>query len=412
MGVMDKVASLMRNQRQVKDGPIPLLLAFLCLFPGCMAGTRKNQLWSERMALSVIQRAPEPWNLDTEKTGKWEYTFGLVCKALLEVYDCTQDRRYFRYVKAYYDHHIDSSGQIPEYRLSEYNIDRINPGKPLFRLYRETGDDRYLKAIHLLRSQMKTHPRTSEGGFWHKAIYPHQMWLDGIYMASPFLAEYAATFNEPDLFDDVANQVLLMEKHARDPKTGLLHHGWDESRSQRWADFETGLSPHIWGRSMGWYAMALVDILDFFPADNPQRLEILAVLNRLTAAVVSVQDSASGLWYQVMDMGGREGNYPESSASSMLVYALAKAAGKGYLPPSYMMAATKGYQGILDRFIEVDADALVNIHRACAVAGLGGDPYRDGSYEYYIKERIRSNDPKAVGPFILASLEMEKSGSR
>jgi len=328
------------------------------------------------------------------------------------VYDCTRDRRYFEYVKAYYDHHVDSSGQIPEYRLSEYNIDRINPGKPLFRLYRETGDERYLKAIHLLRSQMKTHPRTSEGGFWHKAIYPHQMWLDGIYMASPFLAEYAATFNEPDLFDDVANQVLLMEKRARDPKTGLLHHGWDESRSQRWADPETGLSPHFWGRSMGWYAMALVDILDFFPAGHPKQPELLAVLNRLAEAVVSVQDGATGLWYQVMDMGGREGNYTESSASSMLVYALAKAAGKGYLPPSYMEAARRGYQGILDHFIEVDADGLVNIHRACAVAGLGGDPYRDGSYEYYIKERIRSNDPKAVGPFILASLQMEKSGSR
>ncbi|MBN1893558.1 glycoside hydrolase family 88 protein [bacterium] len=397
-------------QRSCSLGCVIFIVLFM--LPGCVSRERQDNPWSERMALSVIHRAPEPWNLDTEKTGKWEYTFGLVCKALLEVWEGTQDGRYFEYVKAYYDHHIDSAGQITVYRIDEYNIDRINSGKPLFRLFRETRDERYRKAIHLLRSQMKTHPRTSEGGFWHKAIYPHQMWLDGIYMASPFLAEYAATFNEPDLFDDVAKQVLLMEKHARDPKTGLLRHGWDESRSQRWADPLTGLSPHFWGRSMGWYAMALVDILDFFPAEHPRRPEILAVLNRLAAAVVSVQDSTTGLWHQVLDMGGREGNYPESSASSMLVYALAKAAGKGYLPAFYLEAARKGYQGILDHFIEVDADGLVNIHRACAVAGLGGDPYRDGSYDYYIHERIRSNDPKAVGPFILASLEMEKTGNR
>jgi unsaturated rhamnogalacturonyl hydrolase len=233
------------------------------------------------------------------------------------------------------------------------------------------------------------------------------MWLDGLYMASPFLAEFAKTFNEPALFDDVANQIILMEKHARDEKTGLLYHGWDESRQQRWANPETGQSPNFWGRAMGWYAMALVDVLDFLPADHPKRPEVIAILQRLAMAITNFQDAKTGLWYQVLDKGGKEENYLESSASCMFVYALAKAVKKGYIDSNFLNVAKKGYEGILKNFIEVDKDGLVQIHQACSVAGLGGDPYRDGSYEYYIGEKIRINDPKAVGPFILASLELE-----
>jgi len=198
-----------------------------------------------------------------------------------------------------------------------------------------------------------------------------------------------------------------MEKHARDEKTGLLYHGWDESRAQRWADPETGLSPNFWGRGLGWYAMAIVDVLDYLPADHPRRPEIIAVFQRLAQAIAAVQDQETGLWYQVLDQGSREGNYLESSASCMFVYALIKGVKHGYLEAQFRAIAQKGYDGILATFIEVEADGLVNIHQTCAVAGLGGDPYRNGSYEYYIHEEIRSNDPKAVGPFILASLEFE-----
>jgi unsaturated rhamnogalacturonyl hydrolase len=359
------------------------------------------------MAESVMKRNPDPWTLDSQKDPKWEYTYGLVLKAVLQVWTATGDPRYFQYVKDYYDHFIDNHGNILTYHPDDYNIDRINPGKPLFLLYEKTGDERYKKAIQLLRMQLKTHPRTSDGGFWHKKIYPHQMWLDGLYMAAPFLAEYAKTFNEPQTFDDAANQVLLMEKHAREEKTGLLYHGWDESRRQRWADPETGLSSHFWGRSMGWYAMAVVDVLDFLPENHPRRQDIVAVFNRLATAVTNVQDKETGLWYQILDQGARKGNYLESSASCMFVYALAKGVRKGTLHPAFMNIARKGYQGILDRFIETDKNGLVSILQACAVAGLGGNPYRDGSYGYYIHEKIRNNDPKAIGPFILASLEME-----
>ncbi len=370
-----------------------------------------SERWSVKMAESVIKRSPEPWNMEVSRQPQWEYTYGLVLKAILEVWRLTGNDRYFQYVQAYYDHFIDQNGVILQYQLDEYNIDRINPGKPLFLLFQVTQDERYAKAIQLLRSQMKTHPRTKEGGFWHKLKYPHQMWLDGIYMAAPILAQYARTYDEPELFNDVARQIILMEKHARDKTTGLLYHGWDESRQQRWADPVTGTSPNFWGRAMGWYAMALVDVLDFFPSDHPQRPEIIAILSRLAEAVVRYQDQETGLWYQIVDQGGKEGNYRESSASCMFVYALAKGTRLGYLDNNYATAAHRGYNGILKNFITVDSSGLVTIHQGCSVAGLGGDPYRDGSYEYYISEKVVDNDPKSVGSFILASIEFELNKS-
>lgn len=389
------------------------VIAIVIALLSCNSSMQEKKLpWSERMAESVMKRNPQPWMIDFRKTPKWEYTQGLALKAIMHLWLATGKDKYFQYVKAYYDQFVKKDGTIKLYKLEDYNIDRINPGKPLFRLYQETGDEKFKKAIFLLRNQMKTHPRTSEGGFWHKKIYPHQMWLDGLYMGSPFLAEFAQTFDEPALFDDVANQIILMEKYSRDEKTGLLYHGWDESRQQRWANPETGRSPHFWGRGMGWYAMALVDVLDFLPTDHPKRPEIIGILQRLSAAVAKFQDVKTGLWYQVVDQGDREGNYLESSASTLFVYTLVKAVKKGYIDSKFMKVALKGYDGILKHFIEVDDDGKVHLHKACAGAGLGGNPYRDGSYEYYINERIRSNDPKAVGPFILASLEFERNQNR
>jgi unsaturated rhamnogalacturonyl hydrolase len=208
-----------------------------------------------------------------------------------------------------------------------------------------------------------------------------------------------------------------MEKHARDPKSGLLYHGWDESRQQKWADPQTGLSPEFWGRAMGWYAMGLVETLDFVPITHPRRGELVAILNRLAEAVVKVQDPKTGVWWQVLDKGGREGNYLEASVSVMFSFSLMKAARLGTIDKKYGDAGRRAYHGVLKEFIEVDKEGVVNIHRVCEVAGLGGDPekgekYRSGTYDYYVTEKIRSNDPKAVGPFIFAALEMERSGVR
>ena len=233
------------------------------------------------------------------------------------------------------------------------------------------------------------------------------MWLDGLYMGEPFYAEYAATFHEDAAFDDIARQFVLMELHSRDTKTGLLYHGWDESKQQRWANPTTGRSPNFWGRAMGWYAMALVDVLDYFPEHHPQRRELLAILQRLATSVEKYQDRKSGLWYQVLDKAKAKGNYLEASASCMFVYALAKAVRHGYLPASYLSVARKGYQGITTRFIEAEPGGGVNLKGTVSVAGLGGNPYRDGSYEYYLSEKVVTNDPKGVGAFLLASVEME-----
>lgn len=364
--------------------------------------------WSVRMADSEMKRNPEAWMADFRPKPKWEYTNGLICTAVERVWEKTGDEKYFNYIKEYADRMIQEDGSILTYQKEDYNIDRVNPGKFLMELYKEKPEEKYKLALEKLRDQMRSHPRTKEGGFWHKKIYPHQMWLDGLYMGSPFLAQYAVEYNEPELFDDIANQIHLIDKYTWNEEIGLYHHAWDESRGQRWSNPETGRSPHAWGRAMGWFSMALVDVLDYFPEDHPKRIEILDVTQKLADAIVKVQDDESGLWWQVLDQPEREGNYLESSASSMFVYFLVKAAKKGYIDQRYMQHAHKGYNAILEDFIREEPDGTISIINVCSVAGLGGDPYRDGSFEYYINEPKRDNDPKAVGPFILASLEFEE----
>jgi unsaturated rhamnogalacturonyl hydrolase len=355
--------------------------------------------WAARMTESVMRRQPV---LAT----KWAYEWGVVLKGIEQVWLQTGDPALFDFIKRSIDHFVQPDGTIRTYRPDEYNLDHINTGKLLFGLWRATGDTRYKAAAYALREQLRSQPRTSERGFWHKLIYPHQMWLDGIYMQGPFYAEFAKTFDDPAGFDDVAHQITLIERHTRDPRTGLLYHGWDESRTQRWADPDTGCSPHFWGRALGWYMMAIPDVLDHLPADHPQRGAIIAIFRRVASALVAVQDRATGLWYQVLDQGAREGNYLEASASCMFAYALVKGARLGVLDPAFGAVARAAYQGILDHLIEVDDLGLVNLTRICSVAGLGGTPYRDGSYEYYIGEPVVTNDHKGVGAFILASAEV------
>ena len=367
-----------------------------------------KQPWSVRMVESEMIRCPESWQLDFQPKLKWDYCHGLELQAMLDVYDTYGDKKIFDYALAYADTMIHNDGSIETYKLHEYNIDRLNSGKFLFRIYEQTKDEKYKKAIDLLRSQLNTHPRNEDGGFWHKKVYPNQMWLDGIYMGAPFYAEYAFRNNRVQDYQDIVHQFITVARHTYDPKNGLYRHACDVSRKERWADPVTGQSQHSWGRAMGWYAMAFVDALDFIPKHEAGRDSMLVILNNIAAQVKRIQDPKTGLWYQVLDKSGEKGNYLESSCSTMFVYALFKAVRKGYIDKSYLKVALKGYQGILDNFIEVDKDGVVTITKACAVAGLGGKNYRMGDYTYYINETIRSNDPKAVGPFIMASLEWER----
>ncbi len=364
-----------------------------------------------QMADSEMKRNPDPRLIDFREQPKWEYSNGLICSAMLKVWRKTKDPKYYSYAKSYADSMITENANILTYKKTDYNIDRVNPGKFLMELYNETGDAKYKMAIDTLRDQMRHQPRTSEGGFWHKKIYPSQMWLDGIYMGSPFLAQYAVEFDDYELFDDVANQIYLIDKNTWDAEKGLYFHGWDESREQQWSDPATGRSPHAWGRAMGWFAMALVDILDYFPIDHPKYSEIINIHHKMADAIIKNQDE-SGLWWQVLDQPGDTDNYLEGSASSMFTYFLLKSSNKGYLSDTYLDAGKKGYNGIVTKLIKENQDGTISLTQVCGVAGLGGNPYRDGSYEYYVHEIIRDNDPKGVGPFIMASLEFDNINNK
>lgn len=380
------------------------IILLACVRP--IASHPKYYIW---MTESEMKRNPESWMVDFSKELKWNYCHGLELGAILDVWKKTGDSKYFDYVESYADSVINDNGSIKTYHLEEYNIDRINSGKMLFPIYEETKKEKYRLAMNLLRSQMDTHPRTSNGLFWHKKIYPYQVWLDGIYMGCPFLAQYGAMFNEPQLFDEVAHQIIGTEKVTKDEKTGLLYHGWDESRQQRWADPETGRSPNFWSRAIGWYMMALVDVLDFMPENHPRRAEIIRILNDISAAIEKYRDPATGMWYQVTNKVGAEGNYLESSASAMFIYTWVKGAQNGFLPKVFEEKGRIAYDQYVKQFIKENSDGTITVADACEVAGLGGEKeYRDGSYAYYISTPRRDNDPKAVAPFIKVSILLNK----
>jgi unsaturated rhamnogalacturonyl hydrolase len=361
---------------------------------------------SEKLADTAMKRI---WVDERNQPGippKWNYEQGVILKAIEQMWYATGDAKYFRHIQKGMDYWIDEKGNHKDYSPGEYNIDHVTPATAMMLLYRASGNEKYRKMVELFRSQLRTHPRTMEGGFWHKKIYPNQMWLDGLYMGEPFYAEYSQVFGE-DNWNDIANQFVWMEKHARDDKTGLLYHGWDESREQKWADKTTGRSPNVWGRAMGWYTLALIDVLEYFPKDHPRRSELIAILNREAAAIEKYQDAKSGLWWDIVDQGGREKNYLESSASAMFVYSIARGVREGYLPERFMKVATRGWAGIQKEFVKSDKDGNAVWEGTVSVSGLGGNPYRDGSYNYYMSEKLRTNDAKGLGPAIRAALEME-----
>ncbi|WP_243416300.1 glycoside hydrolase family 105 protein [Flavobacterium sp. HTF] len=368
----------------------------------------KNSKWSDKMALTLMKRHPESYMLDDSKKPKWDYVHALVLHSIEELYKKNPDPRYKAYVRSYVDELVQADGTIKTYEFDKFNIDLVVPGRLLFDIYETSKEDKYLKALQQIRKQLAEQPRTASGGFWHKQIYPNQMWLDGLYMGEPFYAQYTVTFENGKSLDDIAKQFELIQLHATDPKTGLLYHGWDESKEMPWANKETGNSPNFWSRALGWYVMALVDVLDYFPKEHPKHKELVSYLNNASAALAKYQDK-SGLWYQVTDKGGQKGNYLEASGSSMFAYAFAKGANKGYLPSKYKKIANKAFDGLTKVLIKkVDEDGGITLTNCCQVAGLGGNPYRDGSYEYYVNERKKDNDPKATGPFILAAIELNR----
>ena len=389
-----------------KSGAVIFLLATTVA-----ANAQTEKPWSEKMAATAMKI----WPADTAaKSGKpfkrWNYDEGVLLKGIEGVWEQTANRDYFKYMQQSMDNLVNADGTaITGFNPTDYNIDNVLCGRNLLTLYKVTAKPKYYTAAALLRKQLNTQPRTPEGGFWHKQRYPNQMWLDGLYMGEPFYAEYSATFNDKAAFDDVANQFILMYTHGVDAKTGLLYHAWDESKKERWANPQTGTSANFWARADGWYMMALVDVLDFIPQDHPKRAELVSILNKLATAIKQYQDPATGVWFDVLDRADLKGNYLESSASSMFVYALSKGVRNGYLPQSFLPIANKGYAGIIKQFVVTDSTGQVNLTGTVSVSGLGGNPYRDGSIPYYLSEKVVTNDPKGVGAFLQASVEFERN---
>jgi unsaturated rhamnogalacturonyl hydrolase len=369
--------------------------------------------WSVRLADSEMTRRGDSLVWKPDGKAKWDYTAGLFTLSLLKLNERTPYDSHVKFSERAIGSFVAPDGKIQGYRPEEYQLDALNPGKTVLALWQITHDERYKNAATILRRQLDPQPRTFDGGFWHKQRYTNQMWLDGIYMALPFYAECAKFFGEPEAsFDDIAKQFHLIDEHTYDAKTGLNYHGWDAAKVQPWANPATGCSSNFWGRAMGWYAMALVDTLDYFPTNHPARPQIIATLKKLSAGVVKFQDAKTGLWWQVMDQDDRKGNYLEATASAMFVYALAKGVNHGYLSRDYATAAVKGYGGIVKNLIKDDGGGKWSLTQCCSVAGLGGSPsngkMRDGSFDYYVSEPVVSNDLKGVGPFILAGIELQQ----
>ena len=361
---------------------------------------------SQRIAATIMNTWKDSFSIDG-KPAKWTYDMGVALKGVEGVWLSTGRAEYYNYIQQQVDYYLREDGSIKTYKQEDFNLDNINNGKLLLMLYRVTLKEKYIKGAKTLRQQLQLQPRTSAGAFWHKKIYPNQQWLDGLYMEAPFYAEYAMISHDDSAYTDIANQFILAEKYTRNSVSGLLHHAYDESKQMKWAD-ANGRSPLCWSRAMGWYSAALVDALEFFPAEHPKRKELLAILNRLSIAIQNQQDSKTGLWKDVLNYKGADANknYFEASASSQFVYAIAKAVRLGYLPASKLVIAQKGFAGLQKQFVK-EENGQTNLYGTVKVSGLGGNPYRDGSFAYYMSEPVIVNDPKGIGAFLMACNEME-----
>ncbi len=407
--------------------------------------------YAQWMTYSEMQRTPQSYMLDFSNRPKWSYVMGIELEGMLDTYLRYGDQKILDYCKLYTDTMINAKGEIRGYNILDYNLDNCRTGHFVTRMYQQLPEAKNLEAMKTLMKQLQDQPRTvADKVYWHKAIYAYQVWLDGIFMGLPFrcltapIMDQAVKDNKKSkrnktksnnhsqlIYDDAVNQLLITYQRTLDPKTGLNRHAYDENRNMFWADKSTGLSQHCWGRAQGWFTMALIEVLDALPEDYARRGELIDLLKKDLDAVIKWQDKKSGVWYQVMDSPGREGNYLESTCSSMFAYALLKAYRKGYVGTKYREAGIKAYRGIVKNFIRINADKTISLTKGCAVAGLGPglstqveeamkkinpkakvkeNLRRDGSYKYYLSEPIRDNDAKGIGPFIWASLEMEQMG--
>ncbi len=349
------------------------------------------------------------WNKEMIRQGKknkWNYIDGCMITAILSLYEITGEQKYFDFAKEFIDFFVQEDGTIKTYDVKEYNLDNINTASNLFFLYDKTGEEKYKLALDHVRTQLDTMPRTKEGSFWHKDIYPNQVWLDGLYMAEPFYMRYETRFSKMEKCSDVIHQFRNVQKYMKDPKTGLYFHGYDESREMYWADPVTGCSPNFWLRSLGWFSLALVETAQ--ATDESLYYEkrfLISILEDLVDALIPFQ-SEEGMFYQVPDKPEAEGNYLETSGTALIAYAILKGVRLGFLAPRYAVIGEKAFDGIVKKYLSKNEDGTLKLSGICLVAGLGGKQHRDGSLAYYFSEPVVENEAKGVAPFLLAYTEM------
>lgn len=389
-----------------------LAIIACCLLAAC---SPREESLLVRTVQSELQRCPTAAELDgLQGRLKWNYTTGLELKAFLDCSYMDELLPVREYVRDWYEAIIDSTGAIGGgYKEANYSLDHICPGWTLLKLVKSYPEEKYFKAIEQLYRQLQAQPRNAEGGFWHKQIYPDQMWLDGLYMAMPFYAEYTRDYVADSLrsahYEDIVHQFSLAYEHCYDPANGLLRHAWDASHRMFWCDPQTGQSAHAWGRALGWYTMALVEVIDILDQDSRFEDKTLpSILSSVFASLLKVADPETGLWYQVLDCPGREGNYLEATCNAMFAYAMLKGVRLGVLDGVDEKMACQTYKQMVKTFVTIDETGLVVLHDCCAVAGLGGKMMRSGTYDYYINEAVVENDPKGMGPLIWAMHEYEQ----
>ncbi|MFD2118006.1 glycoside hydrolase family 105 protein [Paenibacillus yanchengensis] len=348
--------------------------------------------WAQQAADTIMAKF-EAEQLPPER---FHYHQGVFLSGVEKYWRQTKEQKYYDYMKRWVDSHIQSDGSIPRFKSDE--LDDIQPGVLLFTLYEQTGEERYKQALYNLVPLLKNWPSNASGGFWHKGHYPNQMWLDGLYMAGPIAVQFAKTFDEHDYYDMITFQALLMEKHTKDPQTGLLYHGWDETKQAKWADSDTGLAPEFWGRAIGWYPVALLEMFEHLPDSHKDKAQLIAIVQHLLQSLIKFQDATTGLWYQVIDKGDKTDNWLENSCTALFVHAIAKAVRFGYLDPSYLQYAWKGYGGVINT-LTFDENDNVIIGNICIGTSIG-------DYAHYIARPTSENDLHGVGAFMLMCVEM------
>lgn len=366
--------------------------------------------WSDKIIESTMQLYPDAIDFPIYAPNRWNYEYGFFLNATFVRWQETKNEKYLTYIKQWVNRFIDENGKLDsiQYRPDEYKLDDILPGRLLLSLYELTKEEKYKNAANQLKAQLLTQPKTSEGGYWHKKVYPSQMWLDGIYMADIFSLQYAKTFNEPAFVEEAIHQIKLIAKYTTDSATGLMYHGWDESKNKVWAHPEKGTSPEFWGRAIGWYIMALVESVEYIPVDHPERGEIVELFQQLSASVLKYQDKKNKLWYQVIDKGATPGNWIETSCSAMFTYAFAKGHRLGLLGDNYYEAAQDAHAALLKDYVTFDEQGILYLNRTVKIGTLNPKGSK-GDFDYYLSTECRINDYKGLASFLYASLELDKS---